>query len=206
MLTNGSALSFDVSKPNAILDAWYYGEQGGNAVAGALLGDYNPAGRLPVTFYKSDEDLPPFTDYSMANRTYRYFPGKPLYAFGHGLSYTNFAYDKAALSASQAGSGEIVKLRVTVKNIGDRAGDEVVQVYAHAVKPPVPMPIQQLVGFQRTPFQAGESRDIEIPIPVNNLRRWDDAKMSYVVDPGAYELRVGPASDHPLQTTVLEVR
>lgn len=183
VLTNGSALSFDVSKPNAILDACYYGEQGGKAVAEALLGDYNPAGRLPVTFYQSDSDLPPFNDYSMAHRTYRYFTGKPLYAF-HDLSYTTFAYQKAARSAPKA-----------------RAGDEVVQVCARAVKPPVPMPVQQLVGFQRVSFQPGEIKEIEISVPLDRLRRWDETKQTYVVDPGAYDLRIArfrPAASHDL--------
>jgi beta-glucosidase len=205
VLTNGSALSFDVSKPNAILDAWYYGEQGGNALTEALLGDYNPAGRLPITFYQSDSDLPPFTDYSMVNRTYRYFAGKPLYAFGHGLSYTTFAYEKAALSAPQATAGQTVTLRVTVKNSGSRSGDEVIQAYAHAANPPVPMPLRQLVGFLRVSFQPGETKDVEIPIPVDLLRRWDETKKSYVVDPGAYELRIGPSSDQPLLTATLQI-
>jgi beta-glucosidase len=206
VLTNGSALSFDVSKPNAILDAWYYGEQGGNAVAEALVGDYDPSGRLPITFYQSDADLPAFTDYSMANRTYRYFKGKPLYAFGPGLSYTTFAYDGASLSAPQAGAGDTVRLHVTVRNSGSRAGDEVVEVYAHAMNPPVAMPLEQLVGFQRVSFQPGEKKEIEIPVAVDSLRRWDETGNRYVVDPGAYELRVGPASDQARLTAMLQVR
>ena len=206
VLTNGSALSFDVSKPNAILDTWYYGEQGGNAVAEALVGDYDPAGRLPITFYQSDSDLPAFTDYSMANRTYRYFKGKALYAFGHGLSYTTFAYDGASLSAPQAGAGDTVRLHVTVRNSGSRAGDEVVEVYAHAMNPPVAMPLEQLVGFQRVSFQPGEKKEIAIPVAVDSLRRWDETGNRYVVDPGAYELRVGPASDQARLTAMLRVR
>ena len=205
VLTNGSALSFDTTKPNAILEAWYYGEQGGNAVAEALLGDYNPGGRLPITFYQSDADLPSFTDYSMANRTYRYFTGKPLYAFGHGLSYTTFSEDQLALSTARAKRGDTVNLSVAVKNTGARSGDEVVEVYARAVKPPVSMPQQWLVGFQRMNLAPGETKNATIPVRVESLRRYDETQKSYVVDPGAYELHVGPSSDHLSLTANLEI-
>ena len=205
ILTNGSALSLDTSKVNALLEAWYYGEQGGTAVAETLLGENNPAGRLPVTFYASDSDLPPFRDYSMKNRTYRYFTGKPLYSFGHGLSYTTFDYGTPTLSpASINGTGEF-NVTVKVTNTGKRACDEVVQVYAHAVKPPVEMPIQSLVGFQRITLQAGESKDVVIPVKAINLRRWDEQAKAYVVDPGQYEIRVGSASDHIRGTAILRV-
>jgi beta-glucosidase len=205
VLTNGSALSFDVSKPNAILEAWYYGQRGGDAVAEALVGETNPGGRLPVTFYQSEADLPPFDDYSMANRTYRYFSGKPLYAFGHGLSYTTFSYGKAAISSSGAKANDVVDLHLDVTNTGKRPGDEVVQVYVRAVNPPVPMPLQSLVGFQRIRLKAGETAGVTIPIKVESFRRWDEAGRRYVVDPGAYELRIGPSSDKILQKVVLEV-
>ncbi len=205
VLTNGSALSFDTSKPNAILDAWYYGEQGGNAVAEALLGDYNPGGRLPITFYQSDADLPSFTDYSMANRTYRYFKGKPLYSFGHGLSYTTFSENQLVLSAVEAKRGETLKLSVAVKNTGSRAGDDVVEVYAQAVKPPVSMPQQWLVGFQRVSLTPGETKTVAIPVRVESLRRYDETLKSCVVDPGDYELHVGPSSDHLSATAILKI-
>jgi beta-glucosidase len=206
VLTTGSAVSFDTRKANAALVAWYFGQRGGDAVAEALLGETNPGGRLPVTFYASDADLPPFTEYAMAGRTYRYFPGKPLFAFGHGLSYTTFKYEKAGLSAPIAGAGDTISVRVTLRNTGTRAGDEVVQVYAHAVHPPVPMPLQSLVGFQRVPLKAGERRTVEISLPVQRLRRWDDGGQRYVVDPGPYELRAGPASDLAALTIPLTVR
>jgi beta-glucosidase len=205
VLTNGSAQSFDTTKPNAILEAWYYGEQGGNAVAEALLGDYNPGGRLPITFYKSDADLPSFTDYSMANRTYRYFKGKPLYAFGYGLSYTTFSEDHLALSAAEAKRGDTVNLSVAVKNTGSRAGDEVVEVYARAVKPPVPMPQQWLVGFQRVNLAPGETKTVTIPVRVESLRRYDETLKSYVVDSGYYELHVGPSSDQLPSTATVNI-
>ena len=195
VLTTGSAVSFDVAKANAALVAWYYGQRGGDAVAEALLGETNPGGRLPVTFYASDADLPPFTQYAMAGRTYRYFSGKPLFAFGHGLSYASFRYDKVELSAPTAAAADTLTVRVALANTSARAGDEVVQVYARAVQPPVPMPLESLVGFQRATLAAGERRTIEVPVPVARLRRWDERAGDYVVDPGPYELRVGPASD-----------
>lgn len=195
VLTTGSAVSFDVGKANAALLVWYSGQRGGDAVAEALLGEINPGGRLPVTFYASDADLPPFTDYAMKGRTYRYFLGKPLFAFGHGLSYTTFGFDKIVLSAPSAGASDIVGVQITLRNTGTRKGDEVVQLYARAVRPPVPMPLQSLVGFQRVTLQAGEAKMVEIFMPVQRLRRWDEASKKYVVDQGSYELYAGSASD-----------
>jgi beta-glucosidase len=205
VLTNGSPVSLDPSKPNAILEAWYYGQRGGDAVAEALLGEYNPGGRLPITFYKSESDLPPFTDYSMKNRTYRYFTGKPLYAFGHGLSYTTFDYAVPSLSAVSAKSPDTVTVSCEVTNTGGVAGDEVVQVYVRAVKPPVPMPIQSLVGFQRIPLAPGEIKSVSIPLKVSSFSRWDDKENRYVVDPGDYELRIGSSSDAIRGTKTLRV-
>ena len=196
VLTTGSALSFDPTGPGAVLVAWYYGERGGDAVAEALVGETNPGGRLPVTFYQSDSDLPAFTDYSMANRTYRYFAGKPLYAFGFGLSYTSFTYSDLRRAPSSVGASDTIKLRVRVRNTGTRAGDEVVEVYARALHPPVAMPRQWLVGFERIHLEANSRQTSEIIVPVSRLRRWDEAAKRYVVDPGEYELYVGPASDN----------
>ncbi len=206
VLTTGSALSFDVSKAGAVLVAWYYGQRGGDAVAEALLGETNPAGRLPVTFYRADSDLPPFEDYSMANRTYRYFAGKPLYAFGHGLSYTTFAYDGIGASQGEAKAEDTLAVRVRVRNTGSRDGDEVVEVYARAEHPPVPMPLEWLVGFRRVTIRAGASVSVEIPVRIGEFRRWDDAAGGYTVDPGAYEIAAGPSSDNLPCTTVVTVR
>jgi beta-glucosidase len=206
VFTTGSAISFDVKKANAALVAWYYGEHGGEAVAQALFGEANPAGRLPITIYASDADLPAFTDYSMKNRTYRYFTGKPLFAFGHGLSYSTFKYEHIDLDADKAGAADTVVASVTLENTSARDGDEVVQLYAHAENPPVAMPIQSLVGFRRVTLKAGERRTVEIALPLRRLRRWDDIGKRYVVDPGAYQLRAGPASDVAALTTSLTVR
>ena len=205
VLTTGSAISFDSDKANAVLLAWYYGQRGADAVAEALLGEVNPAGRLPITFYRTEKDLPSFEDYSMSNRTYRYFTGKPLYAFGHGLSYTTFDYQKLALASASAKPGESIAINVTVKNTGNRDGDEVVQVYATAMSASVPMPVQQLVGFQRVSFKAGEARIVTIIVPVERLRRWNEQENRYVVDPGEYQIAVGPASDQPWLNSKLNV-
>lgn len=205
VLTSGSAISLDDSQAGAVLLAWYYGQRGADAVAEALLGETNPAGRLPVTFYRDTKDLPAFADYSMRNRTYRYYTGKPLYAFGHGLSYTTFAYEKIALSASSARASETVQVSVTVKNTGARDGDEVVQLYATAENPPVPMPLRQLVGFARVPLKAGETKTVSIDLPIERLRRWDEAADRYVVDPGAWRLAAGPSSDRSTLAAPLTV-
>src|SRR6185295_12784621 len=147
VLLSGSALAVNWANDNvpAILHAWYPGGEGGTAIADVLFGDYNPAGRLPVTFYKSVDQLPPFTDYSMAGRTYRYFKGEPLYPFGYGLSYTEFVYSNLRSTKS----ADNVKVTVDVKNTGERDGDEVVQLYLTDVAASVPVPIRTLVGFDR---------------------------------------------------------
>lgn len=206
LLTNGSPVSLNTSKPNAILETWYYGQRGGDAVAEALLGEYNPGGRLPLTFYQSENDLPPFTDYSMKNRTYRYFTGKPLYAFGHGLSYTTFSYGKSILSSKSAKDDDTVMLSVDISNTGTRTGDEVVQVYVYAIHPPVPMPIQSLVGFQRVTIVPGETKTVGIPVKISSFHRWDEKANHYVVDPGEYELRVGSSSDKIHTKKILNVQ
>ena len=205
VLTNGSPVSLDTAKPNAILEAWYYGQRGGEAVAEALIGETNPGGRLPLTFYRSENDLPAFTDYSMRNRTYRYFTGKPLYAFGHGLSYTTFAYSAPAVSAESANPTDTVTVSTDITNTGKITGDEVVQVYVHAVKSPEPMPIQSLVGFQRITLAPGETKKVAVPVRISSFRRWDEKANRYVVDPGEYELRVGSASDCIHGTKTLHV-
>ncbi|HEX6623261.1 MAG TPA: glycoside hydrolase family 3 C-terminal domain-containing protein, partial [Pyrinomonadaceae bacterium] len=140
VLMGGSALAVNWADEHvpAIVEAWYPGQEGGTALADVLFGDYNPAGRLPVTFYKSVAQLPPFEEYGMAGRTYRYFKGEPLYPFGHGLSYTRFKYDKLKLGASRVKAGDGLRLSVDVQNVGDRAGDEVVQLYLTDVAASVP--------------------------------------------------------------------
>jgi beta-glucosidase len=177
------------------VQAWYPGQEGGRALAEVLFGEVNPAGRLPVTFYRSTDDLPSFTDYSMANRTYRYFTGKPLFAFGHGLSYTEFKYGIAQLDKPRAGLDDTVHLKLDVTNTGARDGDEVVQVYFRHVKSAAPQPLEALCGFQRVPIGHGKSARVEIALPVKGFRYWDTTRKEYTVEAGDYEILVGAASD-----------
>ena len=203
VLTTGSALAFDTSKPAAILCAWYYGELGGDAVADILLGKTNPSGRLPITFYANDRQLPPFTDYAVAGRTYRYFTGKPLYAFGYGLSYSHFAFEKLTADSPTVKPDGTIHLSVTVANTRGPRGDEVVQVYARELSSRPNRPLRQLVAFHRVTLQPGARSTVELTIPVSELRHWDDATHAFRVEPCAYAFDVGPSSDRPeLSTTV----
>jgi beta-glucosidase len=194
---SGSAIAMPWAAENlsAIVQAWYPGEQGGNAVAEVLFGDANPAGRLPVTFYRATDDLPAFDDYAMSNRTYRYFQGTPLYAFGHGLSYTKFDYSDARLGATNINAGGTVKVSFTVKNSGERDGDEVAQVYFRHVNSALPQPKLALGGFVRIPLLQGQSAHIALNLPAERFRYWDTAKKQYAVEPGDYEIMLGAASD-----------
>ena len=203
----GSAVAMPWEAQNlaAILQAWYPGGQGGTAVADVLFGKYNPAGRLPVTFYEKTEDLPGFTDYRMANRTYRYFTGKALFPFGFGLSYTSFQYAPATLGAATVSPAGTVHLEIPVTNTGARDGDEVVQVYVKNLGTAVPQPIRSLVGFQRVPIPAGATKKVAFDIPAERFRYWSMAKNDYVVDPGAYQLEVGASSSDIRQSCQVTV-
>jgi beta-glucosidase len=180
----------------AILQAWYPGEQGGRAVAEVLFGDCNPAGRLPITFYRNTADLPPFEEYSMVNRTYRYFTGKPLFAFGHGLSLTRFDYVTAKLKQTKLGKGDSAKLMVTLKNTGNLDGDEVVQVYYRHLGSTQPQLRMALCAFTRVSVPKQKSAAVSLEIPAERLRYWDAQRKAYVIEPGSYEFLVGGASDH----------
>ncbi len=203
VLTGGSALSFIWAKDNlpAILDVWYPGEEGGNALADILFGDYNPAGRLPITFYKSVNDLPAFEDYSMKGRTYRYFNGDPLFPFGFGLSYTSFSYSALTLSKSTVSPSDTIMISLKLKNTGDYDGDEVVQVYSKRPANGTLQPIKSLVAFQRIGTKKGEEQTVSIPLVIRELRQWDYSKNDYSVVPGNYDILVGASSaDIWLQT------
>jgi beta-glucosidase len=197
VLTGGSALAVDwaQAKLPAILMAWYPGQRGGNAVADVLFGDVSPSGRLPVTFYKADEKLPDFADYSMKNRTYRYFEGQPLYAFGHGLSYTKFAYSGLKLSQAKLAPDGSATATVTVKNVGKRAGDEIVQLYLEPVGPKRARALKDVRGIERISLKPGESRQVTFTVqPSRDLTIYDEAARAYAVDPGKFELQVGASS------------
>ena len=196
VITGGSPISIpEISKiADAILFVWYPGEQGGEAVADVIFGDVNPAGRLPVTFYRSIDDLPPFEDYSMEGRTYRYFRGKPLYPFGYGLSYTTFEYIRVDLDSKKIPVNGSIGLRVTLRNAGKFDGDEVVQVYAskpHAVHF---RPIKQLVAFKRIFVKQGQTLSVRFEIPVRELEYRDIKARKYRIENGEYELQIGASS------------
>jgi beta-glucosidase len=194
---SGSAVAMPWEGDNlpAIVQAWYPGQEGGTAVADVLFGKVNPAGRLPVTFYRSTEDLPEFTDYAMSNRTYRYFSGKPQFAFGHGLSYTKFEYKSVASDKPEAGPADTVRVSLEVANTGAKDGDEVVQVYFRHLKSAVSQPIEALCGFRRVSIAKGQSAKVEIEVPLHELRYWNTTSHQYEVEAGKYELLVGAASD-----------
>jgi beta-glucosidase len=197
VLTAGSALAVDWAQQHlpAILYAWYPGQRGGSAVADVLFGDADPAGRLPVTFYKADETLPAFDDYRMDGRTYRYFKGKPLYAFGHGLSYTKFSYSGLALDRNRIGSRDRLHITVKVKNTGKRAGEEVVQLYLRAVDTPHARASKELRGIQRIALAPGEQRTLTFDVSATkDLRYYDEQRRDYAVDAGRYEVQVGASS------------
>jgi beta-glucosidase len=195
VLLSGSALAVNWANDNApaILHAWYPGGEGGTAIADVLFGDYNPAGRLPVTFYKSVDQLPPFTAYDMAGRTYRYFKGDPLYPFGFGLSYTKFRYSNLKLSAKTVKAGEPIEATVDVQNIGKREGDEVVQLYLRDVAASAPVPFKALIGFDRVSLKAGETQTLTFTITPRQMSLIDD-RGKRVIEPGQFFLSAGGSS------------
>jgi len=197
---SGSAVALapeEAETCDAIVQAWYAGEQGGHALADVLFGDYNPSGKLAVTFYRDDSQLPPFDDYRMQGRTYRYFRGEPLYPFGYGLSYTTFELGKAAYNHQE--------VRVTVKNTGSCEGTEVVQVY---LRRPADAdgPLKSLCGYARVSLKPGETKEAVISLPRERFETWDATTNTMRVIGGAYELMVGTSSaDHDLQRLSIEL-
>ena len=175
---------------DAILQWWYAGEQGGTALADVLTGRYNPSGKLPVTFYKSTDDLPDFLDYTMKNRTYRYFTGEPLFPFGHGLSYTTFKFSKPSVSVS----GNNVVVSVKVRNTGKQDGIETVQLYFRRTAD-TDGPQKTLCGYQQVNLKVGEERMVTITLPRKNLETWDAKSNTMRFVPGQYQLMVGSSSD-----------
>jgi beta-glucosidase len=201
VLTGGSAIAVNWAKAHvpAILDVWYPGQRGGDALADVLFGDCNPAGRLPVTFYKTERDLPDFANYDMKGRTYRYFTGEPLFAFGYGLSYTTFNYSDLKTATDQSGTGSV---SVKVKNTGTRAGDEVVQLYLNRQDADNSgLPLRSLRGFKRVALAQGEEKTI-----VFSLTPFQFALVNKngirTVEPGDYRLGLGGSQNAELSTTV----
>jgi len=208
VLLNGSALALPWAKDHipAIVEGWYGGQAGGEAIADVLFGDYNPAGRLPVTFYNSVEDLPPFEEYAMANRTYRYFEGDPQYPFGHGLSFTSFSYGELKVSNYSLIKADSVKVSVEIKNTGEFDGDEVVQLYVSFPGSKVKRPIKDLRGFRRIHLKKGESKHIEFLVYSKDLRYWDPDKDKWIFEVGPVEILVGSSSEDIRQRILIEAK
>jgi len=192
VLTNGSALAINWESRHipAIVDLWYPGEEGGTALADVLFGDYNPSGRLPVTFVKSLAQVPDFTDYSMNNRTYRYMKDEPLYPFGHGLNYTSFQYNNLRMSKSEVSPTESVEILVDVQNTGKLDGDEVVQLYVSNPDSSIPAPIRSLQGFDRVHIKSGEKKTVRFTLKPEQFAVVDE-EGKFMVVPGKVELSVG---------------
>ena len=191
VLLNGSALAVNWAKDNApaIVELWYPGQAGGTALADVLFGDYNPAGRLPVTFYQSENQIPPFTDYGMRGKTYRFFTGEPLYPFGYGLSYTKFSYRNLQMPG-EISTGLGLKASVEVENTGGRAGEEVVQLYLSHAGAPAGAPIRSLEGFERVRLAPGEKKVVEFNLMPRQLSTAGDGG-TRTVSPGIVEISIG---------------
>ena len=199
---SGSAIAFGSveGQYDALLQAWYAGQGGSKALADVLFGDYNPGGKLPVTFYRSTNDLPDFLDYSMKNRTYRYFTGQPQYAFGYGLSYTTFAVGKAKLSARSMKKGGTVKIMVPMTNTGKREGTETIQIYVKALED-AEAPIKALKGFQKLSLKPGETSTATISLDDEAFEYYNEAIDELSVKPGRYQILYGTSSlDKDLQS------
>jgi beta-glucosidase len=191
VMMNGSALAINWEDKNlpAILEAWYPGQEGGTAIADVLFGDYNPSGRLPVTFYKSLDQLPPFEDYNMKGRTYRFSDAQPLYPFGYGLGYTSFTY-RTIQAPKDVKTGDTITVKVKVKNSGQIDGDEVVQLYIKHINAPVPVPINELKGFKRIHLKKGEEKTIEFNLTPSNISIISNNNKRVVI-PGDIKIFVG---------------
>jgi beta-glucosidase len=200
------AMPWEAENLPAIVQAWYPGQQGGAALAEILLGDYNPGGRLPLTFYRSTDDLPPFESYDMAGRTYRYFKGKPLFPFGHGLSYATFSYGKLGASAKTAAAADTIRVTLEIKNTGMRDGDEVVQLYARHADSKRLRALKTLVAFRRVSIPKQTSSTITMEFSAGALRYWDEQTQQYGVESGNYELQAAASAADVRNTVFIQIR
>jgi len=198
VLLNAGPLTIPWIKEHApaILEAWWAGEEGGNAMADVIFGDANPGGKLPYTFYASESQVPPQDEYDITKGfTYMYMNGPPLFAFGHGLSYTEFTYSNLRISPRQIPPNGKVTVAVDVANTGKRAGDEVVQLYVRDVECSVKRPAKELRGFQRIGLQPGEKKTVALELPAEKLSFYDVKTHGFIVEPGAFEVMVGSSSE-----------
>lgn len=193
---SGSAIALtpETESCDAILQAWYPGESGGQAVADVLFGDYNPSGKLPITFYKSSDQLKGFEDYSMKGRTYRYM-NDALFPFGYGLSYTDFSIGNAILSKQTLRANDSIKIKIPISNTGKRHGTEIIQVYIRKIND-IEGPLKTLKGFQRVDLEAGQKADVTIDLPPSSFEFFDWSQRKMMVTPGEYEVYYGNSSDN----------
>lgn len=208
VVCTGSALALTWENENldAILNAWYGGQEAGTAVADILFGDYNPSGKLPVTFYKSISQLPDFENYDMKGRTYRYMTESPLYSFGYGLSYTTFTFEDATLSSPEIDTDQNVTITIPVKNTGNIDGDEIVQVYVKNLNDPIG-PVKELKGFKRVPVKAGDTQNVAITLKPEAFNSFNDARQTLEVRPGKYQILYGNSSmDKDLKKTEITIK
>ena len=211
VMAAGSAIAFEGLEQDleAMLLCWYPGQRGGDAVANVLFGDYNPAGRLPVTFYKSTDELADFRDYNMQagkGFTYRYYSGDPLFPFGHGLSYTSFEYTDLTIDKKNVCTEDSIIVHVKVRNSGKLAGEEVVQLYVHDRASDIVMPVKQLRGFERISLKTGEEKAVTFTLHVKEDFRYFNAFYDkYLVDPGEFEIQVGASSEDIRVTQIIRV-
>jgi len=197
VLLNGGPVAVPWEKEHlpAVLDMFYAGEEGGTAVADVFFGDYNPGGRLPFTVYESTDQLQPMTEYDITKgMTYMYFQGKPVYPFGHGLSYTTFQYSNLSVSPRIPGSGKVT-IRVDVRNSGATAGEEVAQLYVHQIDASVKRPAKELRGFERISLKPGEKKTVTFSLPAEKLAFYDVTKHAFTTEAGKFEVLVGASSD-----------
>ena len=211
VLLSGSAISFNGLEQNldAILAAWYPGQRGGDAVADVLFGNYNPAGRLPVTFYSSTDELANFDDYNMRagkGFTYRYYNGDAMYPFGHGLSYTKFEYSDLKTNKTIFKDSDQVFVTANIKNIGDLDGEEVVQLYIKDIKSTTWQPLKQLKGFKRISIDSGEKKMVQFELNITkDLSYYDALKQNYLVEPGDFEIQIGTSSENILLKKIISI-
>lgn len=207
VLVAGSSLAINWIQENipSIVDAWYPGEQGGNAIADVLFGDYNPAGRLPLTWYKSMDDLPPFNDYEVTKgRTYMYFEGKPIYHFGFGLSYTKFDYLKFSANKLEIANSDTLNLSVEIQNSGKFDGDEVVQLYVQQKDEKVKLPLKQLKAFRRVHIKKGETKIVSFKLSWNDLAYWNENN-EFILPKGDFRVLAGASSNDIRKTLIFKI-
>jgi beta-glucosidase len=209
VLVNGGPLAVReiYAKVSAMVEAWYPGEQGGNALADVLFGGFNPAGRLPLTFYEDDRQLPPFGDYEVEHgRTYMYLKGKPLFPFGYGLSYTTFHYSNLRLAEKELDERGTLHALVDVTNTGSRDGEEVVQLYVHPLEPGRTHAVRELKGFRRIAVPRGQTRTVAIDVPASSIGHFDTGSKRFEIDAGRVEVQLGSSSNNILLRDTVMLR